>query len=79
MIDAYFKKWFVIASTMLHMRNDFFEDFKIPTIDARIKAKYVTPLIEAFRQKSNAFILIKNVRAKVEESFTNENVDLSII
>lgn len=77
--DAYFKKWFVIASTMLHMRNDFFEDFKIPTIDARIKAKYVTPLIEAFRQKSNAFILIKNVRAKVEESFTNENVDLSII
>ena len=56
-----------------------FEDFKIPAVDAEIKEKYIFPLVEAFDQKKNAYMLIKKVIEKVEKSFTDENVDLSSI
>lgn len=49
---AYFKKWFVIASTMTHLRKDFFEDFKIPECTDEFKQKYVIELKSSFEKKN---------------------------
>ena len=42
--SSYFKKWFVISSTMLHLRKDFFDSFLIPQITEEIKTKYIYKL-----------------------------------
>lgn len=75
--EAYFKKWFVIASTMLHLRADFFESFRIPAITKEIEQQYIAPLAQAFQEKADSFNTIGKVKTLVEESFTNERVDLS--
>lgn len=77
--EAYFKKWFVIASTMLHLRNDFFSDFKIPQITQDIKAKYIIPLKALFERKCNSYKMMKKVKIQVEKSFTDATVDLNEI
>ena len=74
---SYFKKWFVIASTMAHLRYDFFRDFKVPTIDENILEKYIIPLKKAFENKHVAYDIIKKIREKVEHSFTNASIDLT--
>lgn len=66
---AYFKKWFVIASTMLHLRSDFFDDFKIPEITDDIKAKYISPLEENFKIKANSYKKMVNIKNLVEDSY----------
>ncbi|MGE9927787.1 hypothetical protein ACQRAB_12060, partial [Megasphaera elsdenii] len=76
--ESYFKKWFVIASTMLHLRADFFEAFAIPEITDDIKVKYIDSLERAFDKKRDAYIKIAEIKAVVEESFTNPSIDLSI-
>jgi|GEM_PF-616996 len=77
--NAYFKKWFVIASTMLHLRTDFFDDFKIPKITPEIDESYLTPLQSAFTAKSAAYKQIVKIKNIVEESYTNDAVDLSLV
>lgn len=77
--NAYFKKWFVIASTMLHLRADFFDDFKIPKITPEIEEIYLTPLKDAFLAKSNAYKQVVKIKNLVEESYTNDAVDLSLM
>ena len=76
--ESYFKKWFVIASTMLHLRSDFFEAFAIPEITHDVKAKYIDPLEQAFDKKRDAYIKIAKIKAVVEESFTNPAIELVI-
>ena len=62
---AYFTKWFVIASTMVHLRKEFFTDFKIPGITPEIKRKYLNPLKDSFAQKEKAYIKITKSRDTV--------------
>lgn len=76
--ESYFKKWFVIASTMLHLRADFFEAFAIPEITDDVKVKYIDSLERAFEQKRDAYIRIAKIKTVVEESFTNSSINLSI-
>ncbi|MDO4154068.1 MAG: hypothetical protein Q4E21_04360 [Clostridia bacterium] len=77
--NAYFKKWFVIASTMLHLRADFFDDFKIPKITPEIEEIYLAPLKDAFLAKSTAYKQIVKIKNLVEESYTNDDVDLTLV
>ncbi len=76
--EAYFKKWFVIASTMLHLRADFFNDFAIPEITDEIRENYMIPLAKAFEDKKEGDDIISKIKAVVEESFTNTNIKLKI-
>ena len=76
--DAHFKKWFVIASTMLHLRADFFSDFKIPAITDEISKSYIRPLEEAFKKKTMAYKTMVNIKNLVEDSYTNETAKLSL-
>ena len=50
-----FERWTVIASTMAHLRKDFFEDFRVPIIDEGIKSELVCELKTAFRKKKEAY------------------------
>lgn len=56
-----FERWTVIASTMAHLRKDFFEDFKFPLIDEQDKATFLLEL-------KNAFLLKREAYAKIEEA-----------
>ena len=76
--DAHFKKWFVIASTMLHLRADFFSDFKIPAITDEISKSYIRPLEEAFKKKTMSYKTMVNIKNLVEDSYTNETAKLSL-
>lgn len=60
--ESYFKKWFVIASTMLHLRADFFEAFAIPEITDDIKVKYIDSLERAFDK--NVMRILKLLKSK---------------
>lgn len=71
---AYFKKWFVIASTMTHLRKDFFDDFAIPPITDDIIQSFILPLKKAFYQKEISVKEIFRVRDVVSESFVNPNI-----
>lgn len=76
--ESYFKKWFVIASTMLHLRADFFEMFLIPAISDDVRDKYIVPLAQAFKTKCEGYTTITKIKTVVEESFTNSNIILEI-
>jgi type I restriction enzyme S subunit len=52
--QLFFRKWNVIASTMAHLRKDFFSDFRFPNIKASTKMDYITNLSVAFRGKKRA-------------------------
>jgi len=71
---AYFKKWFVIASTMTHLRKDFFEDFLIPDFFENGSSKYIEPLKEAFETKMNNYYKIILARDLVIEKFTETHI-----
>ena len=77
--DAYFKKWFVVASTMIHLRQDFFTDFKIPKMGDSEKKDFIDPLKKAFTDKRTAYETIQLIKQKVEKSFTDESIDLTTI
>ena len=68
---AYFKKWFVIASTMLHLRNDFFQDFKIPSLTENIKNKYLINLKKSLNKRSTAYTNMQKIRKIIEQSYIN--------
>ncbi|WP_405353842.1 hypothetical protein [Fusobacterium vincentii] len=76
--ESYFKKWFVIGSTMLHLRTDFFDAFVIPEITYDIKTKYIEPLKQVFNKKLDVYLKIAKIKTLVEETFTNPAIDLSI-
>ena len=76
--SSYFKKWFVISSTMLHLRKDFFNSFSVPLITEDIKTKYIYRLKQLFELKKESFKQIFKIKDLVEESFTNPNVKLDI-
>lgn len=76
---AYFKKWFVIASTMLHLRADFFDDFKIPEITGAIKETYLVPLEKAFKTKAVSYKTMVSVKNLVEDSYTNKTSKFSLV
>lgn len=67
--SAYFKKWFVIASTMTHLRKDFFEDFNIPELTTQTKTDYIMPLKTAFKKKKCSYDVIMRSRDEVIERF----------
>lgn len=50
----FFTKWTVVASTMAHLRKDFFKDFKIPQINESTKRMFLEELKIAFRMKKEA-------------------------
>lgn len=50
----FFQKWTVIASTMAHLRKDFFVDFRFPRIDASLKSSLISELRVGFTKKKNA-------------------------
>lgn len=75
---AYFKKWFVIASTMLHLRADFFKDFQVTEVTDSIMDKYVNKLKHAFDDKKEAYSTMRKVCRIVEKSYTNPNIELSL-
>ena len=75
---SYFKKWFVLASTMLHLRADFFNDFKIPEISDYIRDSFILPLKKAFETKKKCYDEIIKIKTTVEDSFTNPDTDLNI-
>lgn len=77
--DAYFKKWFVLGSTMYHLRKDFFEDFKIPNINDDFRSKYILPMKSLFQEKWDAFKVIRRVKEKIERSFVDKEIDLTRI
>jgi type I restriction enzyme S subunit len=52
--QLFFRKWNVIASTMAHLRKDFFNDFRFPNIESSTKMDYITSLSAAFRGKKRA-------------------------
>ncbi len=70
--EACFKKWFVIASTMTHLRKDFFEDFYIPCITADIKNKYIIKLENAFNAKTNYYNKLITSKELIMDKFLNE-------
>lgn len=71
----FFKKWSVIASTMAHLRKDFYSDFLIPNIPD--KDNYIKSLQTAFEMKKNAFNVIMNEKELVvNKIFKNINIDL---
>ncbi len=76
--NAYFKKWFVIASTMLHLRADFFDDFQIPNKTSKIEENYLKPLKSTFVDKANAYKQIVKIKDIVEKSYTNDNIKLTL-
>ena len=59
---AFFSKWFVIASTMSHLRKDFFEDFAIPHVNETIETRYIRPLEKLFITKENAYNDMQNAK-----------------
>ena len=77
--EAYFKKWFVIASTMMHLRKDFFTDFKIPHLSEYAKKEYIIPLGNAFERKAHAHERIEAIKNLVEQSYTDDKIPLDRI
>lgn len=66
---AYFKKWFVVASTMLHLRADFFEDFKIPSVNDDLRKKYIRPLKMCLQQRAKSYNKMQEIRKDIEQGF----------
>lgn len=60
-----FERWTVIASTMAHLRKDFFEDFKIPIIDESVKNELVNELKAAFHKKKEAYEEIEASKKRI--------------
>jgi len=69
----FFHKWFVVGSTMAHLRKDFFNDFFIPIHNEYIKDKYINPLKQCFIDKCYAYNTIKGVKTNVLEKFLEAN------
>lgn len=66
-----FAKWTVIASTMAHLRKDFFQDFKIPKVNNNIKQHLIDELRTAFDNKLLAYKRIENAKASLLELMHN--------
>jgi len=65
----YYERWTVIASTMSHLQKDFFEDFKMPRIDAGFKTELIGELKEAFTMKREAFEGIETSKRNILQRF----------
>ena len=76
--DAYFKKWFVIGSTMSHLRSNFFDSFMIPQISKDVMDKYILPLKNAFESKNEAYDTLSKIHSVVEQSFIDKTTKLAI-
>ena len=50
----------------------------IPEITDEIKEKYIIPLEQAFKKKREGYDTISKIKAVVEKSFTNNDVELNI-
>ena len=64
----FFSQWTVIASTMAHLRKDFFSKFIIPEIDKKLKNKFIFKLKENFKRKKTAFIGIEKAKCDILNS-----------
>lgn len=72
----FFDKWFVIASTMAHLRKDFFSDFKVPECSETIKSQYINPLEKAFKLKDKGFNELFNSKSKIlSELYQDYNIE----
>lgn len=63
--QLHFDKWTVIASTMAHLRKDFFSDFKIPTLTNLEIETFIEPLAKAFEDKETAFTMLQESKKNV--------------
>lgn len=70
---AFFHKWFVVGSTMAHLRKDFFNDFFIPEYNKYLTEKYINPLKQCFTNKYNAYNIIQNVKTNILDKFLEVN------
>jgi type I restriction enzyme, S subunit len=61
----FFSRWTVIASTMAHLRKEFFTEFIIPVIDKKFKNKLISQLKENFKIKKDAFNEIEKSKEKI--------------
>lgn len=66
---AYFKKWFVIASTMTHLRKDFFQDFNIPIITNEVREDFLKPLEVLFKSMEQSHLKISDIKEKLLLAF----------
>ncbi len=65
---THFKKWGVIASTMAHLRKDFFTDFSLPEIPSKYDG-LVKELSKAFQEKKKAFHQIEQAKENLLAEF----------
>ena len=70
---AFFSKWFIVGSTMAHMRKDFFTDFFIPQYDKYLLDKYIMPLNKYFTDKYNAYNTVQTAKADILNKFLEVN------
>ena len=69
-----FEKWFVIASTMTHLRKNFYSDFVVPELTDDIINKFIIPLKTAFELKESSYQGIMRIKEKVIASYTDESI-----
>lgn len=55
----YFNKWTVIASTMAHLRKDFYKDFRFINFSEKYIADLVTKTQKSFKEKKEAYLKIE--------------------
>ena len=55
----YFNKWTVIASTMAHLRKDFYKDFRFINFDKKYIDNLITKTKKAFNDKKEAYLKIE--------------------
>jgi type I restriction enzyme S subunit len=64
-----FNRWTVIASTMAHLRKDFFAEFKLPKLELGVKSKYIKQVADACVAKEEAHSKIDNSKAMILEKW----------
>lgn len=59
-----FKRWTVIASTMAHLRKDFFID-SLPLLNPKVTDEYIPGLKESFSEKRKAYDIIESSKDEI--------------
>lgn len=70
---VFFQKWSVIASTMAHLRKDFFNDFFIPKYNEYLYDNYISPLKKYFNDKYYAYNTIQSAKVNILNTFLEIN------
>jgi type I restriction enzyme S subunit len=60
-----FEKWTVIASTMAHLRREFLENFRFPSIEDNKRSRFIKALELAFQEKWDAYATLNDAKNRV--------------